>query len=266
MNKIILAGLAIFWQLNILSAEPSLEKYFIDENLKGSITIYELNGNKWIYSDKKDAFRETLPASTFKIPHLLIALQEKIINPDTVFLWDKKERSFGGKPVAVWNQNTDIIKAFKNSTVWFFVEISKKIDRNTYRKYLQRFSYGNQKLDGENPDFWNYGEFAISPKNQIEFMINLYKNTLPISGNHTEYIKYMMIDQKNDDYTLRGKTGWGKKNGLEIGWYVGYVETKSSTVFFATRIISESQRLPENFGKIRREITMKVLRNLRYIP
>jgi len=41
-----------------------------------------------------------LPASTFKIPNTLIALEEEIVDENTVLKWDGKKRAW--KP---WNQD-----------------------------------------------------------------------------------------------------------------------------------------------------------------
>ena len=32
-----------------------------------------------------------------------------------------------------------------------------------------------------------------------------------------------MISEENDKYTIRSKTGWTNKNGIDIAWNIGYI-------------------------------------------
>ena len=65
-------------------------------------------------------------------------------------------------------------------------------------------------------------------------------------------LKEIMIDEKNEDYTIRAKTGWEGK----YGWYVGYIETKDDVWFFSTNIDTKSKDdLPK-----RKEITLEALK------
>lgn len=61
-----------------------------------------------------------------------------------------------------------------------------------------------------------------------------------------------MIVEKTLSYTIRAKTGWTK----DIGWYVGYVETKDDVWFFALNMdVLDRKQL-----KYRIEIVMETLR------
>lgn len=265
-RKIVLATiLNVLLLKNVTANQPELNTFIENEGFAGSITIYDLKNDTWVYSDKKDADVELLPASTFKIVNSLIALEEKVITTDEMLKWDGKYRKFKDRVMTSWNSDTDIENAFKNSTIWFYVELSKRIGRKAYEKYLKKISYGNLVLNEKGFDFWNYGGFAVSPKNQIRFLLKLYKNELPFSNKNMDYVKNIMIQEKNDNFVLRGKTGWGMKDGKEIGWYVGYVENEGSACFFATRIISDMKNISSNFSSSRKKITMEVLKELGYI-
>jgi beta-lactamase class D len=50
------------------------KKYFDSCAVDGAIVIYDNNNQTWIVSDTVNTKKETLPASTFKIINLLIAL------------------------------------------------------------------------------------------------------------------------------------------------------------------------------------------------
>lgn len=45
------------------------------------------------------------------------------------------------------------------------------------RKYLAKCSYGNNDLSQAEVDFWNFGNFAISPENQVAFLKTFMKRS-----------------------------------------------------------------------------------------
>ena len=61
----------------------------------------------------------------------------------------------------MWNADTDMENAFKNSTVWFYVELAKRIGHEKYKGFLKKSRYGNSKIDNgaDNGDFWNVRRF-----------------------------------------------------------------------------------------------------------
>ncbi|MCL9807641.1 penicillin-binding transpeptidase domain-containing protein [Flavobacterium amniphilum] len=243
--------------------QADFKKYFDNLGLKGSTTVYDLKNNTWIQTDSTDAVAATLPASTFKIPNTLIALEYKAVkNENEILKWDSIPKTHLGHVIDSWNQDTDLKNAFRNSTVWFYVEIAKRIGRAKYRKLLKECHYGNGNYTEKGIDFWNYGDFAITPKNQIEFLIKLYQNKLPFSKKTIEKTKEIMIAEQTDAYTYRGKTGWTRKNDTDIGWWVGYLETKDNVYFFATRILKNSSDDNPDFSKGRKEITRNILNEI----
>jgi len=58
----------------------NLNNYFLEANIQGSISIYDMEKDQWIHSDYTLAKEGTLPASTFKIIHTLIGLEEEVIS------------------------------------------------------------------------------------------------------------------------------------------------------------------------------------------
>lgn len=251
----------------ISSQAQNLEQYFAAAGVEGSIILFDTKQNKWIKSDKADANRGTLPASTFKLFHTLIALEEGIITgaQDTM-QWDGIPKKFKSFNMAVWNQDTDLEMAFKNSTVWYYMEIAKQIKRACYRKYLRKARYSNRKVkQGKVNDFWNFGALKVKPIEQIRFLRRLYKNELPFKKTHQNVLKELMIERKTADYTLSSKTGWAY-DGQDIGWYIGYVDYKGNTIFFATRLQKELNQALKNFSKLRKSITRTILSDLYAIP
>jgi beta-lactamase class D len=262
MRKAALHVLFILFALAFLPAETKLQTIFSDHNVDGSIVIYDLNKDQWTFSDSDDANRGTIPASTFKICNSLIALEEKAIAPDTIISWDGKDKTFKGNVVKSWNADTNLESAFKNSTIWFYAELSKRIKRSTYARYLNKCGYGNLNLGEKGDDFWNYGNMEISPKNQVEFLAKLYKEELPFDKKNMALVKSYMRMNTDGTYGLSGKSGWGVKNGADIGWLIGFLETHGEAYVYATRITADSNKIPNDFGKLRAEITLEAFRQL----
>jgi len=262
MKKIVLSTLFALFGLTLLPAENKLQTIFSDHNVDGIIVIYNLNKDQWTFSDRDDANRGTIPASTFKICNSLIALEEKAIAPDTIIAWDGKEKAFKGSVVKSWNADTNLESAFKNSTIWFYVELSKRIKRSTYARYLKEIGYGNLNLGEKGDDFWNYGNMEISPKDQVEFLAKLYKEELPFDKKNMALVKSYMRMKIDGPYTLSGKSGWGVKNGADIGWLIGFLETDGEVYAYATRITTDSNKVPNDFGKLRSTITLEAFRQL----
>jgi beta-lactamase class D len=240
--------------------QTNFQKHFDSLGLKGSTTIFDYKNNTWTFTDEKDSERETLPASTFKIPNSLFALEYHAVQDENeVLKWDGVERNHLGNVIDVWNQDTDLKTAFRNSTIWFYVEVSKRLGRQRYRDVLRKCRYGNGNLSEKGDDFWNYGDFAVSPKNQIALLVKLYEEKLPFSPATMTKVKQIMVSEKTDEHIYRDKTGWTRKNGVDIGWWVGYLETKDNVYFFATRIEKSENDGNPHFSRGRKEITKKIL-------
>ena len=104
------------------------------------------------------------PASTFKIPHTLFALDAGAARDEfQVFRWDGK-RSF-----AAHNQDQDLRSAMRNSTVWIYELFAKEIGEDKARRYLKQIDYGNADPSTSNGDYWIDGNLAIAAQEQIAF-------------------------------------------------------------------------------------------------
>ncbi len=244
--KIKMILLAIF-SINLFANDLEIEKIFKNKEVEGTIVIESLNTKKiYIYNDKR-AKNLYSPASTFKIPNTLIALNEGIVTKDSVIVWDKKIREYES-----WNKDQTLLTAFKSSCVWCYQEFASKIGVEKYKKYLKELNYGNKKIGDDVTRFWLDESLKINAFEQINFLKKLHKNNLPFKQNDIDALKNIMIDEKTSNYTIRSKTGWEGR----YGWYVGYVETKDDVWFFAMNIDTKSKDdLPK-----RKTITLETLR------
>lgn len=246
-----------------LSAQFNLNQPFEDCEVKGSITIYEYNSGKWITNDMEDSNFATLPASTFKIVNSLIALETKAVKDENEIIpWidDYDTVKYSHRPNIYHSMSMK--EAFKLSAGWAYVEIAKKIGKDKYKEILTQIGYGNVDLSIDDPDFWNFGDFAISPQNQIKILIEVYEETLPFTKESFTTLKEMMISEKTEKYIIRSKTGWTRDGGKDTGWWIGYIEKANNVYFFATRLIKDRSEKNKKFGNCRKEITKEVFREM----
>lgn len=240
-----------------IEQEVNFVRHFLQLGINGSIIIYDLDGDRFYEHNPNRNNSAFLPASTFKIPNSLIALETRVIQDDVAVLtWDGIERGFNGSLIEEWNQDLNIRLAFKYSAVWFYQVLARKIGHQKMQDFVNKIQYGNQNI-GSKEDidrFWLDGELRITPKQQIEFLRRLYQNDLPFSQRTIDLVKDIAIAEQTPDYVLRGKTGWASN----VGWYVGYLEQNDNVYFFATNIDMDS----ENAIAARIEVTRLCLQDL----
>ncbi|MDO6389729.1 penicillin-binding transpeptidase domain-containing protein [Pontibacter sp. BT731] len=260
--RLAIALLLIFISLSAYG-QVDLNTPFQDCNIKGSITLYDYQAKKWTYSNVNDSHLATLPASTFKIINTLIALETgAVADENEVIKWPGETDTvkYGYRPDIYHDMN--LREAFQKSAGWVYVELAKKIGKAKYKDLLTKSNYGNADVSIQDPDFWNFGNFAISPASQIEVLIGVYEETLPFSKRSFKILKDIMIEEQTDSHTLRAKTGWTRDGGKDTGWWVGYVEKEDNVYFFATRLIKDRNTPNPDFGSCRKEITRSVFRQL----
>src|SRR5262249_60530692 len=88
-------------------------------------------GGRTVVPSAEECGHRTAPASTFKIPHALIALQTGVITPSTVFTWDGTKYDF-----ASWQRDHTLDSAIKLSVFPFFQHTAALIGRDRMQKYL----------------------------------------------------------------------------------------------------------------------------------
>ncbi len=240
---------------------PELKSIFEKFKVEGSILIYNQNDNIYSGYNLERCNMAFCPASTFKIPNTLIALENGIATKETVFKWNGEKRHF-----ATWEKDLTIEEAFKISAVPVYQEIARRVGVEKIKYYTQLFNYGNLDINAENVDkFWLEGNSAITQYQQIYFLKQLYNLELPVNEESMKQVKKMMQYEVGDNYTICGKTGWAVRQKENVTWFVGYVETKENVYFFATNVASNENTDIKTFGQTRIELTKKVLRQLNII-
>lgn len=225
--------------------------------IPSSIVIYDLAKDEWSVNDRDRASMDFLPASTFKILHTLIALQSSVVSKDEVFKWDGTKYNY-----AKWNQDHTLESAFRHSAIWVYQRIAKRIGEERMRNYIALAGYGNGNIGGNIDSFWLDGELRVTSRQQIGFLVQLYKGSLPFSTSHMEYVKKLMVRDRGNGWVLRAKSGWAQRVDPQIGWLVGWVEKDRNAWFFATNVeIRDRKDAARRYG-----LTMEMLREMEVIP
>lgn len=234
---------------------PAWKSYFDEFNVTGGFALYDLKNDSYSFYNRALFRTRFIPASTFKIPNSLIALETGVATDEHFLLkWDGVDRGSAG-----WNRDHDLESAFKASAVWYYQEMARRVGARRMQQWVSRLGYGNRSIKGGIDKFWLTGKLAISPEEQIGFLRRLHAGTLPVSKRSMDILRRIMITEQTDSYTLRGKTGWANSGNVDTGWYVGYLETKENVYFFAIILPANAPGNPD-FGRSRVEITKRILR------
>lgn len=203
--------------------------------------------------------RRTLPASTFKVPHALIALDTGVVTGTTVMKWDGTKRDF-----PAWNRDHSLESAMRSSVVWFFQRAAAQIGRERELQHLRAFKYGSQTFAREVDQFWLNGDLLISPREQVEFLRRMFSYALPVEKRHVDTVKAAMTMPAGKLLNASGehafplawpagtiarlKTGNGTVKGERASWVVGEIESNGRSYVFASRVRSSSRTLDTTAG------------------
>jgi beta-lactamase class D len=212
-----------------------LGKRFTDVGTVGTFVGYKTDDYLIIASDKDRSGQAFLPASTFKIPNSLIALETGVVeDPDKdVFKWDGVKRS-----IEAWNQDHTLRSAIAASAVPVYQEIARRIGTERMQKYVDLFEYGNRNIGGGIDQFWLTGEMRIDPIQQIDFVDRLRRGVLPVSKRTQDLVRDILPVTKAGEATIRAKSGLlGAELGKpSLGWLVGWVEKGGVQTVFALNL------------------------------
>ena len=218
-----------------------LARRFFDLGTEGTFVAYKVDDYLIIASDKVRSGEGKLPASTFKIPNSIIALETGVVgDPDKdVFKWDGVNRD-----IEAWNKYHTLRSAIAVSAVPVYQEIARRIGQERMQKYVDLFEYGNRDIGGGIDQFWLTGNLRIDPVEQIDFVDRLRRGVLPVSKRAQELVRDILPVTKIGDATIRAKSGLlGAEIGKpSLGWLVGWAEKGSSTTVFAMNMDCKEPR------------------------
>jgi beta-lactamase class D len=232
------------------SSTPARPEPAIDH--PGCFMISRADGSEATIVHPEECAVATVPASTFKIPHALIALQLGVVtDPDALEKWDGTKYWNDA-----WHRDHSLRTGIRDSVVWFFQRLAPKIGKERMEEWLAKMHYGNADASGPIQKFWlDGGSLKISGDEQLAFMQQMFAGTLPIDAAHVETVKEI-VKGPIDDWkgrlpegatppattaTFRAKTGTDSDPKGNVTWWVGAVEGPKGTWVFVSRVRAEGE-------------------------
>ena len=202
------------------------------------VLLSESTGETHVVNEAR-AKQRLPPFSTFKIPNSLIALdlgvvdnleQKLSFDPETYPVEEWWPKNWYAEPL-------NLNDAFTYSAVPVYQEIAVKINPVRMQSFVDQFNYGNRDISSGIDTFWLNGSLKISSREQVAFIRKMYRKELSVEKRSLSLLKEIMLVEETDQYKFYAKTGAGRTdNGRMLGWYVGFVENKSGTYYFALNL------------------------------
>ena len=131
----------------------------------GTIVVKDFRGassKTYVYNKARSVVRYT-PASTFKIPHSLFALDAGVVKDEfQAFKWDGVINE-----IPTHNQDQTLRSAMRYSVLWAYRGFAKEIGERKATAYLQKIKYGNQSASVKVRDYWVNGGLEVSAVEQV---------------------------------------------------------------------------------------------------
>ena len=216
------------------------------------VVIYDVAAGTYWRSDPKACATRLSPASTFKIPHALVALETGVITPETLQRWDGTKYANRSS----WEKSHTLESAIQNSVVWFFQRTAVAIGPDRMHGFLERFRYGNTDTSGPSDQYWLNGRLRISADEQVAFLRRFYANDLGVAPTHHDVVRRAMVEPaggvQNATGSHRLTTPWGADTELtaktgagmalsdpatRVSWLVGRLSVRGKHYIFASNVV-----------------------------
>lgn len=230
------------------------------EGYDTALVIYNRSSGAVTNLDPARSALRLPPCSTFKIYNTLIGLELGLIQgPDEPwYKWDGVQRDIGG-----WNRDLSLREAFRASAVPAYQILARQIGPERMKKYVEQINYGSKDISAGIDVFWlpksERTSIIISADEQVALLNRLLDGKLPFAEKNVAILRDVMESAKTGKGTLYGKTGSGADadGKTDLGWFVGFLESKGATYTFACNITGGEN--PS--GKIARRIVENVLKS-----
>lgn len=207
----------------------------------GCFLLMDLETGKVERNDAKACAKRRVPASTFKVPHALIALETGVVSStDEVRKWDGTKQ-----PVEMWNQDQSLDTAMRRSALWFFQGTAKQVGRQRMEEWLKRFRYGNADASGDITRFWLGGPLRVSADEQLDFLARMYRGGLPVSPKTLEAVKATLVQGPDTVASIRDGINMGGpwKDGAVLSAKTGtYLHPEGDTTWLVGHVASPRGR------------------------
>lgn len=234
---------AVLWPLTALAIVPVTQVHespasdiFAEAKATGTFVLYDPWDNKLIFHNEERAKTRFVPASTFKIPHTLLALHFGVINNVDEFFyhWDGTPQD-----IQTWEKDMNLRNAMKTSCVPAYRQIANVIGLEKMRAAIKDLNYGNTEIDSQD-NFWLDGSLQISALEQAVFMVfhntnnaeTYDPNAPPYRGTslvfkqeHIDALNDITLYAQNGAKYLHAKTGTSTEaHKKAVCWWVGWIK------------------------------------------
>lgn len=197
----------------------------------------------------------TTPASTFKIPLAVMALDAGLIadahNPALPFV--EGYADWGGEE---WRRTTDPLAWMDYSVVWYSQVLARSLGAEQLARYAEAFDYGNADFSGDPgadnglERAWISSSLKLTPRQQLAFMAKLVNGQLPVTQHAMQTTLSILQRREADGWQFLGKTGsayprqadgnFDRAHGW--GWYLGTASKGDRTLVFVRLEQDESRQ------------------------
>ena len=216
------------------------------------VVLYDMSSKMIWQSDSNACATRLSPASTFKIPHALVALELGVVTPTTMEKWD-------GTPYPqqpLWNRDHTVLSAMKPSVLWLFQRIAPRIGAVRMQSWLQKIEYGNANTSGDITSYWVNGTLRVTPSEQVNFLRRFYARELPVNEAYARLVEDALVQTPGTIQNARGvhtlaaswpqsavlnaKTGaTTTASGESVSWLVGALTVGDRRHVFASAVWRE---------------------------
>jgi beta-lactamase class D len=219
------------------------------------LLVFDESSGRTIREPAEACATRVTPASTFKIPHALAALDAEVVaDVRETIAYDGAPRSF-----EIWKRDHDLASAMRYSVVWFFQKLAERLGMEREKSYLKAFDYGNQDASGGLTSFWLSSSLRISPDEQISFLRRFFGGTLPVREEARRGVLEILLQPSGsvvnalgehpfaapwpEATAVRAKTGSGEHEGRAVRWLVGRVERGERGWIFVSLVLGDDAPL-----------------------
>jgi beta-lactamase class D len=228
---------------------------------EGAFVLLDVRTGRTLRYNPRRCRQRFQPCSTRKIPDGLIGLETGVIpDADTKIKWDgTKYRN------EAHNQDHSLRTALAASTNWYFERVLAQVGLERVRRCYREFGYGNRTVGAE----YLGDDLQISADEQVDFLLRLYRNQLPLSRRTMDLMRDVMVRERTAKGVLRGKTGTGghtRDRGprrpdsemvATLGWFVGWVEHDGHASIFALNLSGDNNPT----GRLAQRVATNILKH-----
>lgn len=189
------------------------------------------------------------PQSTFKLPLAVMGYDAGVLVDAHNPLWKYQEKF---KAPQRARKDFDPTSWERESIVWYSQEITRKLGKPAFDRYVSSFGYGNGDTMGNKgrndglTESWLMSSLRISADEQVAFIRRLLAGQLPVSTaarDHT--LEIIPRFEAGDGWQVQGKTGAGwlrdkagkTDRNRPLGWFVGWASKGDRRVIFARLLV-----------------------------